>query len=154
MVFLLWLDYFVTIINVDSKTASANQTEEDSENQGIDNQHLLNDPSDICTYTYVCETIEVELETVKEKDQSPSVSCKPNMATHGSKKVNSAYSKSHSKGKKRKLTDYVKTDKKSQQASNIPNGKVIDSEDNSTNKRGKEGKIASSEIITVPRQNL
>ena len=41
--------------NVGHKTASANQTDEVSENQGIDNQHLLNEPSDIRNCNYVCQ---------------------------------------------------------------------------------------------------
>lgn len=94
----------------DSKTASATQTKKISENQGIDNQHLFNELRDVRNCN-VWQTSEVELQ-IKEKDQiSPSVSCQPNMATHGSKKVNPANTKSHPKGKKRKLTDYVKTDK-------------------------------------------
>jgi len=129
----------------DNKTASATQTKKISENQGIDNQRLLNELIDVGSCNDVWQTSEVELQ-IEDKDQIPaSISCQPNMDTHRSKTVNPANPKSHSKGKKRKLTEYVKTNKKSQQSSNIPNSKVIDSEDNFTNKKGKKGKTACSE---------
>ena len=137
----------------DNKTASATQTKKISENQGIDNQRLLNELIDVGSCNDVWQTSEVELQ-IEDKDQIPaSISCQPNMDTHRSKKVNPANPKSHSKGKKRKLTEYVKTNKKSQQSSNIPNSKVIDSEDNFTNKKGKKGKTACSEKKCAKLQN-
>lgn len=90
----------------DNKTVSATQTKKISENQGIDNQNdfneLVDDGNSNCNE--VCRSSEVELQ-IEDKDKiTASISCKPEIDTHGSRKKNSASSKSHSKGKKRKQT--------------------------------------------------
>jgi len=121
----------------DNKTVSATQTKKISENQGIDNQNnfneLVDDGNSNCNEVWRSSEVELQIED-KEKITA-SISCKPDMDTHGSRKENSASSKSHSKGKKRKQTEYVTTNKKSKQCSDIPNNNVIDSEDNAAFKK-------------------
>ena len=54
----------------DNKTASATQTKKISENQGIDNQRLLNDLIDVGSCNDVWQTSEVELQNGGQRSNS------------------------------------------------------------------------------------